>query len=87
MAICGSIFIGSGAVFAAHLLKSSEIKKIKESRLLYYTSISIIALSSFFLFGSNIYLTLAAYWLVGSTIGGLTVFELSRLIRREIFNY
>ena len=30
MAICGSIFIGSGAVFAAYLLKSAEIRKIKE---------------------------------------------------------
>lgn len=87
MAICGSIFMGSGALFAAYLLKPSEIRKIKESRFLYYTSISIVALSTFFLLGSDIYLAFAAYWLVGSTIGGLVIFELNRLIRKEVFNY
>lgn len=87
MMICGSIFIGSGALFAAYLFKSSEVKKIKESKVLYYTSISILALSSFIVLGSETYLTLAAFWLVGSTIGGLIVFELNRLIRRKIFNY
>ncbi len=87
MAICGSIFMGSGALFATYILKSSEIRKIKKSRLLYYMSLSIIAFSTFFLLGSNIYLILATYWLVGSTIGGLVVFELNRLIRKEVFNY
>jgi hypothetical protein len=87
MAICGSIFLGSGALFAAYLLKPSEIRKINESRFLYYMSISIIALSIFFLLGTDIYLTFAAYWLTGSTLGGLVVFELNRLIRKEIFNY
>lgn len=87
MIICGSIFMGSGALFAAYLLKSSEIKKIKASRFLYYTSISILALSSFFLAGTDVYLTLAVYWLLGSTIGGLIIFELNSLIRREIFQY
>jgi hypothetical protein len=87
MAICGSIFIGTGAMFATSLLKSSEINKIKESRFLYYTSISIFALSIFFLLGSEIYLILAAYWLLGSTAGGLIVFEASRFIRKDIFHY
>jgi hypothetical protein len=87
MVICGSIFIGSGAVFAAYLLKSSEIKKIKESRILYYTSVSILALSSFFLLGSKVYLTLALYWLIGAILGGLIIFEFNRVIRKEIFQY
>ena len=87
MAICGSIFIGSGALFAAYILKSSEVRKIKESRILYYTSISIIALSSFIILGSEVYLSLALYWLVGATIGGLSVFELSRVVRRHVFHY
>lgn len=87
MAICGSIFMGSGALFAAYILKSNEIKKIRESKLLYYTSISIIALSCFLLLGTEVYLNLALYWLVGATIGGLSIFELSRLLRRNIFQY
>jgi hypothetical protein len=87
MIICGSIFIGSGALFAAYLLKSNEIKKIRESRLLYYTSISIVALSVFFLLGSDIYLKLTFFWFSGSTIGGIIMFETNRFIRKEILNY
>jgi len=87
MAICGSIFLGSGALFATYILKPSEIKKIKESNFLYYTSISVLALSSFFLLGSEIYLTLSAYWLFGSTVGGLVTFEINRIIRINIFHY
>ena len=87
MAICGSIFIGSGAIFAAYLLKTSEVRKINESILQYYSSISIIALFSFFLLGSETYLALALYWLIGSTIGGLVMFETNRFIRKEVFHY
>jgi hypothetical protein len=83
MVICGSIFMGSGALFAAYLLKPNEIRK----RFLYYTSMSMISLSAFFLLGSDIYLTFAAYWLTGSTTGGLVIFELNRLIRKEIFSF
>lgn len=87
MALCGSIFVGSGALFAAYLLKPVEVRKVKESKFLYYTFISILALSSFFVLGSEIYLNLASYWLLGAIIGGLLIFELNRLIRKEIFQY
>lgn len=86
-AICGSIFVGSGALFAAYLLKSSEIKKIKNSKILYYASVSIIALSTLFIFGAQVYLNLAIFWFIGASLGGLVVFELNRVIRREIFQY
>lgn len=87
MAICGSIFIGSGALFAAYLLKPSEVKKVRESKFLYYTSLSIIALSSFFLLGSEIYLVLTAYWLVGSILSGSIIFEINGFIRRKILHH
>lgn len=87
MIICGSIFMGSGAIFAAYILKAGEIKKIKESKYLYYFSISIIALSTFFVLGTQIYLSLAAFWVLGSTLTGLVFFELNRIIRKEILHY
>ena len=86
MMICGSIFMGSGALLAAYLLKRSEVLKIKKSVFLYYATLSIIALSSFFLLGADIYLRLSTYWLVGSTIGGFVLFELNRLIRNKFLN-
>ena len=87
MAICGSIFVGSGALLAAYMLKDSEIRKIEGSRFLYYFSIVSIALTVFLLFGADVYLNLAMFWFIGAYVGGLIVFEVNRVIRREVFNY
>lgn len=87
MAICGSIFVGSGTLLAAYILKASEVRKIRNSRLLYYFSIVSIALTTFLLLGADIYLNLAMFWFIGAYIGGLVLFEVNRVIRREIFSY
>tara|TARA_R110002072_G_scaffold534_6_gene4082 strand:- start:256267 stop:256788 length:522 start_codon:yes stop_codon:yes gene_type:complete len=87
MAICGFIFIGSGAVFASYLLKSNEITKIKESRFLYYFSITTIALSTFLILGAQTYLYLSLYWFMGASFGGLITFEINRIIRRTLLQY
>jgi hypothetical protein len=87
MVICGSIFIGSGAVLAAYILKTSEVRKIKESCILYYFSIASIALSLLMLFGVSTYLNLALYWLLGASAGGLLMFETNRVIRKKVFQY
>jgi hypothetical protein len=86
MILCGSIFIGTGAFFASYLLKFSEIKKIRESKFLYYISISSIALSSFMIQGAEIYLNLMAFWFIGACTSGLIMFEISFKIKRELFN-
>lgn len=87
MVFCGSIFLGSGAIFASYLLKEGEIKKIKSSRFLYYMSLSIIAVSIFMIFGAKIYLNLLLFWLVGSIGGGMIFFELNRLIREQVHRH
>jgi hypothetical protein len=84
MAICGSIFIGTGAIFASYLLNLSELRKIKDSKLLYYFSISSIAIASFTLLGAEIYLTLTIFWLMGATLAGVLLFELNRLLRLKV---
>lgn len=85
-AICGALFVGSGAVFSAYLLRSSEVRKIKEFRFLYYFAVSILAMGGFFLLGAKIYLTLSLYWLIGATLGGIMFFELNTLIRKSVLN-
>lgn len=87
MIICGTVFMGSGAIFAAYLLKKEEIKKIKETKFLYYFSISIIFISIFFLLGAQSYLSLIFFWFIGSSLGGLVLFELNRIIRKEVLHY
>lgn len=84
MVLCGSIFLGSGAIFASYILSQGEINKIKESRFLYYLGLSIVAVSSFMLLGADIYLNLLSYWLIGAIGSGVLIFELNRLIRKNL---
>lgn len=84
MMICGSIFIGSGAIFASYLLKSSEVRKIHKSNFLYYLSISIIATSVFMILGTNTYIKLISFWFIGATISGILMFEINRIIRQKL---
>lgn len=84
MMICGSIFIGSGAIVSAYLLKTSEIQKIRRSSLLYYFSITSMALASFILIGPDLYLKLASFWFLGALIAGVLMLELNFFLRRKI---
>ena len=86
MVICGSIFLGSGAVFASYILTQGEVNKIRNSRFLYYTGLSILAVSSFMLFGAEIYLNLLSFWLIGAIGGGITLFEINSILRKNILN-
>lgn len=86
MVICGSIFLGSGAIFASYILKERELNKIKNSRFLYYVVLSIIAVTVFLAFGAEIYLNLVIFWLLGAVIGGMFAFEVNRIIRTQLTN-
>jgi hypothetical protein len=84
MAICGSIFVGSGSIFAAYILSFNEVQKIRSTKTLYFLSVSILLISSFFLLGAEIYLGIAAYWTLGASATGVILFELNSLIKTKI---
>ncbi len=84
MAVCGSLFIGSGAIFASYILTLSEINQIRKSRFLYYAAISGISLLLFILLGADIYLNIAIAWFIGATVTGMALMELNRLFRYGI---
>ncbi|MDC0980261.1 hypothetical protein OAQ84_00850 [Bdellovibrionales bacterium] len=84
MAICGSIFIGSGAIFASYLLSLGEIRKIKESKFLYYLLISSIAVLTFIFLGADIYLKLTLFWFIGASLAGALLFELNWNLRLKM---
>jgi hypothetical protein len=81
MVICGSIFIGSGALVANSILTKAEIKRIKGSSFLYYMTISSITVSAFLLLSQNTYLSLVPYWFTGATVSGIVFFNLIHFIR------
>lgn len=85
MMICGSIFIGTGAIVAAYVLKKSEVQKIRSSTFLYYFTITSIALASFTMIGTEIYLRLASLWFLGALIAGMSMFELNFRLRKMVF--
>ena len=84
MMICGSIFVGSGAIVSAYILKSSEIQKIRRSKFLYYFGVTSIALSSFILIGPDLYLKLASFWFLGAFIAGVSMLELNFILRKKL---
>ncbi|MCB1196862.1 MAG: hypothetical protein KDK51_00695 [Deltaproteobacteria bacterium] len=86
MFICGTIFIGTGAVFAAYLLKKSEVLLIRKTKWLYYTSMSMIAVLSFILLGADVYLPLALCWFAGASISGIALFDLNYKVRQVLMS-
>ncbi len=84
MIICGSIFFGTGAFASSLILNDIEIKKIHESKFLYFVSLSIIFVSSFIVLGAKIYLNLLIFWLLGALGIGITLFEITYFIRVKL---
>lgn len=84
MMICGSIFFGTGAFASSLILNDIEIKKIHESKFLYFVSLSIIFVSSFIVLGAKIYLNLLSFWLLGALGIGITLFEITYFIRVKL---
>lgn len=80
MLICGCIFLGSGALFAGVVLNNAEVQTIKKSTFLYYTLLSILAVTIFFILGAEIYLNLVLFWLIGAIAGGTLFFKGTRLL-------
>lgn len=87
MMICGSIFLGSGAIFASSILTKSEVEKIKSSALLYYTCLSILAVSIFMIFGADVYLKLVIFWLIGAVISSALLFSFTNTIKVKYFSF
>ena len=80
-AICGSIFIGSGAVFAGFLLKKSELSLAFHSFVLFSFLITGTALTILILFGAKLYLSAAVIWGAGAIVSELIIISASKHIK------
>ncbi|PIK13633.1 hypothetical protein [Halobacteriovorax sp. JY17] len=83
MMICGSIFLGTGAIVAAYLLDIEEVRVIRNTRGLYYLAISGLSLGIFLLFGAKLYLDLTLIWVIGASLAGSLVLAFSDFLRRK----
>ncbi len=84
MFICGTIFIGSGALFTNLLLSKAEINRIHTFNYYYYISVGLLALGSFHVLGANVHWDIALSWLTGAIIGGLSIFEITRAVQSKL---
>lgn len=84
MMICGSLFIGSGALFSTTILNLAEIRLIKSSKFLSYLVLSGTFVMTFMLIGAEIYLDIALVWIFGATLSGSVFFQVSSILKRKI---
>lgn len=85
MVACGTVFMGCGSLFAGLILNFDEIRKIKQFRLLYFSSVSAASLTVFIAMGASIHFDLFAFWLIGAILGGISTFEAGSLINIKKF--
>jgi hypothetical protein len=81
MAVCGALFIGSGAVVASILMTREELKRLSRSSIIYYLAISGCAITSFLFISPEVYLDAATTWYLGATVGGISMMQLVSKIR------
>lgn len=86
MMICGSIFLGSGAMVASVAMNKGEVRMIRKVKTFSFFSLASISLLSFLLLGAEIYLSAAFFWLLGGGISGTIFFESGLIIREELFS-
>ena len=86
MAICGGIFVGSGAIVGAFVLDKPQLKKVSNSPLLYYFSISSIFLAVFLLLGVETYLDISIAWILGAALVGSVMHLVSKKARQMILS-
>ena len=75
-ALCGALFLGSGAAMASLLLLPEELRKLRPLRVLYFAVFGMFALAIFWMLGAEIALGLGVAWLLGSISGESVAFEL-----------
>lgn len=81
MALCGAIFLSSGAIIASVLLRVEELRAIKKADYLYLFLASALALMIFWQLGTTSVLASYAAWFAGAFGGSITGFEIIKRLR------
>jgi len=84
MAICGAIFLGSGAIVSGALLTRPERNLIRKTKYLAYFLLSGAALVLFNLCGGELYFDIAAAWVLGAITSSIIGLEVSAQIKQRL---
>jgi hypothetical protein len=80
MMVCGSIFLGSGALFASFILSQGEKNTIRGSRFIYFPAMAVIAISAFMICGADMHPNHLTFWSLGAIGSGILIFEINRIL-------
>jgi len=84
MMVCGSIFVGSGALFSTTILNWAEIRLIRSNKILGYLFLSGLFATTFLMLGAQVYLDVAIAWMLGATLSGSVFFQVSSILKRKM---
>ena len=84
MAICGIIFLGSGALFASFLLNRDEVRKVNRKFYLFFPTLCLLSLTVFFFLGAELFVKAIFSWSLGGIISSIALFYLGPLFKSII---
>lgn len=78
---CGAVFMSGSALTASLLLKREELRAIRKVEALQISALALISMGVFICAGVGIVMSLGAFWVLGSILGGIGTFEAGVRIR------
>ena len=84
---CGAMFLGGTGLIAAFLLRSQEVRVIKQTRALQLVLLAFLSLGFLLSVGENeraIPFGLMTAWVAGALLGGVFTFQLGWLVRDRV---
>lgn len=85
---CGITFVSVSILAAGYIFTTEEIRALRRHDLLHNISLGVISLGLFTAFGAELAFGIAAFWLLGSMVGGLlamaTVFKVKGITALQV---
>jgi hypothetical protein len=81
LAICGMIFLGSGALFASLIFKRDEVRKINSKFYFFFPTLCLLSLGLFFVLGARPYIDIVFSWSAGGILGSILIFYFTSVIK------
>jgi hypothetical protein len=86
LAICGVVFMGSGALFASQILNRDEVRTINAKFYFFFPCLCLISLSIFLLLGARPFIDIILSWSLGGILGSIFIFYFASLLKRNFFS-
>ncbi|HLB58639.1 MAG TPA: hypothetical protein VJL87_00955 [Bdellovibrionota bacterium] len=83
MISCGALFLGTSMLTASLILRPEEIKILRKGTIFHLLVLSLFSMAILICARAEIALGLGTAWLLGSTLGGTSTFEIGWMIRRS----